>query len=174
MLHFICLIYVVGYSCFFFAIRKYFIASKLHFAFQMAHICSWYEFQSFSDLWIDFLLKESQERERRENAEGQAKAGISRQDRELTSADSRGVTASETLTSTVRGDASLKYPIGPQETVHSTDRFSNFPVTYSFVEQNQRTHTSRGRGANPVDTEFSTVPLTSASNNQHSRIMPRP
>lgn len=133
------------------------------------------ENQSFSDLWIDFLLKESQERERRENAEGQAKAGISRQDRELTSADSRGVTASETLTSTVRGDASLKYPIGPQETVHSTDRFSNFPVTYSFVEQNQRTHTSReGRGANLVDTEFSTVPLTSASNNQHSRIMPRP
>lgn len=133
------------------------------------------ENQSFSDLWIDFLLKESQERERRENAEEQAKAGISRQDRELTSADSRGVTASETHTSTIRGDASLKYPIGAQETVHSTDRFSNFPVTYSFMEQNPRTHTSReGRWANPVDTEFSTVPLTSGSNNQHSRVMPKP
>lgn len=138
------------------------------------------ENQSFSDLWIDFLLKESQERERRENAEEQAKAGISRQDRELTSADSRGMTASDTLASAVRGDAALKYPLGTQQTVHSTDRLSNFPTTYSFVEQNPRTHTSRGQWANPVDTEFSTVPLnsavlpTSASNNQHSRIIPRP
>lgn len=138
------------------------------------------ENQSFSDLWIDFLLKESQERERRENAEEQAKAGIARQDRDLTSADSRGMTASDTLASAVRGDAALKYPLGTHQTVHSTDRLSNFPTTYSFVEQNPRTHTSRGQWANPVDTEFSTVPLnsavlpTSASNNQHSRIMPRP
>lgn len=138
------------------------------------------ENQSFSDLWIDFLLKESQERERRENAEEQAKAGIARQDRDLTSADSRGMTASVTLASAVRGDAALKYPLGTHQTVHSTDRLSNFPTTYSFVEQNPRTHTSRGQWANPVDTEFSTVPLnsavlpTSASNNQHSRIMPRP
>ena len=88
--------------------------------------------------------------------------------------------ASDTLASAVRGDAALKYPLCTQQTVHSTDRLSNFPTTYSFVEQNPRTHTSRGQWANPVDTEFSTVPLnsvvlpTSTSNNQHSRIIPRP
>eukprot|EP01018_Ginkgo_biloba_P000582 Gb_09656 [translate_table: standard] len=137
------------------------------------------ENQSFSDLWIDFLLKESEERERRENAEAQAKLGVSRQDQETASGDSRALTPSATINSaSIRGGAPLKPTLGAREMVHSTGGFSNFSSTYSSAEQ-----PLRGREAqwpNHVDTEFSTVPLNSAvsttpeSNLRYSRIMPRP
>ncbi|XP_057853262.1 golgin candidate 4 isoform X2 [Cryptomeria japonica] len=138
--------------------------------------------QSFADLWVDFLLKESEERERRENAETQDKAGVSKQGQEIVSGGSRALTASETSTSlSVRGDVTLKSPFSSQETVHSTGGFSDIPITYSSTEQPLRTQISReSRWSDPADTEFSTVPLNSAvsptlpNSIRHSRMMPRP
>ncbi|KAH9309600.1 hypothetical protein KI387_037511 [Taxus chinensis] len=138
--------------------------------------------QSFADLWVDFLLKESEERERRENGETKDKGGVSRQGQEIVSGASRAVTASETSTSSsVRDDITQKSPSGAREKIHSTGGFSNFPMTYSTAEQPLRTHISReNHWSDPADTEFSTVPLNSAlsptpqSNIQHSRIIPRP
>ncbi|KAI3444478.1 hypothetical protein Pfo_001143 [Paulownia fortunei] len=105
--------------------------------------------QSFADLWVDFLLKET-EREKRESADAangcnpdQNSSGTT-----LPLSDYRGTTAT----------------------------VSNISRPSPYLNQNQTPSYSRGNflQREHSDSEFSTVPLTSSeSNSQGSRLLPR-
>ncbi|CAL5383084.1 unnamed protein product [Camellia sinensis] len=99
------------------------------------------ENQSFADLWVDFLLKETEERERRESAE----ANASKEDQHKRSPNDMG-TAS---------------PVPDQRTNATTAAFSNLSPS---LNQNRSPLPSRGNilQSEHTDSEFSTVPLTSS------------
>ncbi|XP_010924773.2 golgin candidate 4 isoform X1 [Elaeis guineensis] len=97
-----------------------------------SHIPS--ENQSFADMWVDFLLKESEERERRESSEA---AGVS------SSVQDRS-TSSTTMQSTTEHGTKL-----PSTSIASC--FPTVPVT-SPPKQDQLFERS--------DAEFATIPLT--------------
>ncbi|KAL7158824.1 hypothetical protein ABFS83_02G169000 [Erythranthe nasuta] len=102
--------------------------------------------QSFTDLWVDFLLKET-EREKRESADAPNPESASVPS--PPSSDYRGPTSAAPL------DSSRPSPYPNQ----------NQPPSYSRGNFFQREHS---------ESEFSTVPLTSSeSNSQISRLLPR-
>ncbi|KAJ4728197.1 golgin candidate 4-like [Melia azedarach] len=113
------------------------------------------ENQSFADLWVDFLLKETEERERRESAEnmGRSKEGMY----------GRSPTA-----------AAIGPPVPDQRT--STGSASpGFSRSSLSPSQNLSPLPSRGnlRPTEHSDSEFSTVPLSSSeSNSRISRLLP--
>ncbi|KAG1346505.1 putative Golgin candidate 4 [Cocos nucifera] len=101
-----------------------------------SHVSS--ENQSFADMWVDFLLKESEERERRETSEA---AGVS------SGAQERGAASTRTQSPPERG---TKLP--------STSGASSFPspqISRPLSKQNQVFE--------PLHAEFATVPLTSSA-----------
>jgi hypothetical protein len=136
--------------------------------------------QSFADLWIDFLLKESEEREKREKAEADAKTGTA------VEAMSRS-SSSRLLSETEPGIAplaaynglppkvSLSRPQspGPQVRYHRpSSSFSGLPsslLSHDLVKDVIRTEVHGvhdvpglpGDGTATGDSEFSSVPLNS-------------
>lgn len=101
-------------------------------------------FQSFADLWVDFLLKET-EREKRESADA---ANSSNPDRNSSS-------TATPPSSDHRGPTGTVSDISRPNQMHTYSRGSIF----------QRENS---------DSEFSTVPLTSSEgNSQGSRLPPR-
>ncbi|KAK3004637.1 hypothetical protein RJ639_019871 [Escallonia herrerae] len=105
--------------------------------------------QSFADLWVDFLLKETEERERRESAEA---TYAPKQDQHEGSPNTTGTASPMNDRTTAAGFSRLKSP----------------------PDQNQSSLPSRGNFIQSEHSEFSTVPLTSSdSNSRMSRLFPR-
>ncbi|KAK2995825.1 hypothetical protein RJ640_006164 [Escallonia rubra] len=107
--------------------------------------------QSFADLWVDFLLKETEKRERRESAEA---TYAPKQDQHEGSPNTTGTASPMNDRTTAAGFSRLKSP----------------------PDQNQSPLPSRGNfiQSEHSDSEFSTVPLTSSdSNSRMSRLFPR-
>lgn len=103
------------------------------------------ENQSFADLWVDFLLKETEERERRESAENMAR---SKED-----IHGRSRTTAETSPPAVPGFSRLN--LSPSQNLNPLSSQGNF------------------RQLEHSDSEFSTVPLSSSkSNSRLSRLLP--
>ncbi|KZV57658.1 golgin candidate 3 [Dorcoceras hygrometricum] len=109
--------------------------------------------QSFADLWVDFLLKENEEKEKRENNNG------SQQDQHEGS-------PKPTDTNLHLPD----YSSGISSTLSNTTRPSSYLNQNQMLPSFHRNFLHR----EPSDSEFSTVPLTSSENNfQNLRIPPR-
>ncbi|KAL7203295.1 hypothetical protein ACSBR2_016564 [Camellia fascicularis] len=110
------------------------------------------ENQSFADLWVDFLLKETEERERRESAE----ANASKEDQQKRSPNDMG-TAS---------------PVPGWRTNATTAALSNLSPS---LNQNRSPLPSRGNilQSEHSDSEFSTVPLTSSERASQFSRLPR-
>ncbi|XP_077251382.1 golgin candidate 4-like isoform X2 [Tasmannia lanceolata] len=115
------------------------------------------ESQSFADLWVDFLLKETEERERRESAEGAA--GQSRVAIEGSPNNARVTSIPEQRRSTSNSSASSTV----QQTFHFSMNQISSPLS---VRGNQQFEQS--------DHEFSTVPLTLSISPAHSSQFPKP
>ncbi|CAK9134363.1 unnamed protein product [Ilex paraguariensis] len=113
--------------------------------------------QSFGDLWVDFLLKEAEEREKRESAEA---VNGSKADQQKGSPNGKGAAASSL----------------PDNTTNATAAASGFSRSNPFLDHN-RSPLSRGdflHSGGHSDLEFSTVSLTSSENSsQISRFPPR-
>ncbi|KAG7025979.1 Golgin candidate 4, partial [Cucurbita argyrosperma subsp. argyrosperma] len=104
--------------------------------------------QSFADLWVDFLLKETEEREKRE-----AEASLRLQEKPQLSSPKVDATGPNGSTS----DSSSRTPFPSH--LQSTNRpFGGGDIRLS------RHHS---------DSEFSTVPLTSSENTHNSRPLPK-
>ncbi|KAK3024483.1 hypothetical protein RJ639_043800 [Escallonia herrerae] len=107
--------------------------------------------QSFVDLWVDFLLKETEERERRESAEA---TYAPKQDQHEGSSNTTGTASPMNDRTTAAGFARLKSPPDQHQ--------SPLPSRGNFIQSEHS------------DSEFSTVPLTSSdSNSRMSRMFPR-
>lgn len=103
------------------------------------------ENQSFADLWVDFLLKETEERERRESAENMAR---SKED-----IHGRSRTTAETSPPAVPGFS--RSNLSPSQNLNPLSSQGNF------------------RQLEHSNSEFSTVPLSSSKSNSHlSRLLP--
>lgn len=114
--------------------------------------------QSFADLWVDFLLKETEERERRESAEA---SNGSKQDHGHGGNPNTTVSAS---------------PMADRINAAASPSPSGFSRLNSPLYQNQSPLPSRRDSLHHEhsDSEFSTVPLTSSeSNSRVSRLPPR-
>lgn len=112
--------------------------------------------QSFADLWVDFLLKETEERERRESAEA-----MNESKRDQNGANPNATGAASPMSS--RTNAS------PAAT-------SGFSRLSSPMNQGRSPLSAHGNLFQPEhsDSEFSTVPLTSSeSSTRISRMLPR-
>jgi hypothetical protein len=112
--------------------------------------------QSFADLWVDFLLKETEERERRELADN---GGRSKE-------DSHGIGS----------NAAVNGPPVANQTTNSAGTASSFSRSNLSPGQNSSQFPSHGnfRHSEHFDSEFSTVPLTSSDNTQQiSRLLPK-
>ncbi|XWS32114.1 hypothetical protein CRYUN_Cryun23aG0133100 [Craigia yunnanensis] len=110
--------------------------------------------QSIADLWVDFLLKETEEREKRELAED---ASISKEDLHGRSPNAAGPSPS----------------VSDQRTTTTASGFSRSSFSPS---QNSSPVSSQGnfRQFEHSDSEFSTVPLTSSESNARlSRLLPK-
>lgn len=120
----------------------------LHYTFFSDH-CIWQIYQSFADLWVDFLLKETEEREKRESA---ANPG---------------------------GDQNRATPTsakGPHQAQNGSNRAPNFDsLSIPYTHQNRDRPPSRGGiiETETTDSEFSTVPLSSENSSQFSRLQSR-
>ncbi|XP_062090555.1 golgin candidate 4-like isoform X1 [Humulus lupulus] len=116
--------------------------------------------QSFADLWVDFLLKESEERERREAMDAAASSG---QDKEELH---RSTNMAENMS-----------PPKPDNRTNSFSTASGFSRTSLFPSQNNTSpFPYRGNSGNSEhsDSEFSTVPLSSSESNfQSNRLLNR-
>lgn len=98
--------------------------------------------QSFADSWVDFLLKESEEREKRESAEEDSHGR----------SPMPGVDLLPTTAVTASGVSRPKYS--------PSQNYSPIPIQGNL------------RAFEPSDSEFSTVPLTSSdSNSRISRLL---
>ncbi|KDP28551.1 hypothetical protein JCGZ_14322 [Jatropha curcas] len=114
-----------------------------------AHANAASEKQSFADLWVDFLLKETEEREKRESAEDTGRPKEDFQGRSSMSGVGSPLPAPYTA-----GTASLVPNFPP------TQNYNSFPIQGNL------------RPFEHSDTEFSTVPLTSSdSTSRFSRLM---
>lgn len=91
--------------------------------------------QSFADSWVDFLLKESEEREKRESAEEDSHGR----------SPMPGVDLPPTTAATASGVSRPKYS--------PSQNYSPIPIQGNL------------RAYEPSDSEFSTVPLTSSDSN---------
>ncbi|XP_062155719.1 golgin candidate 3 isoform X2 [Alnus glutinosa] len=114
------------------------------------------ENHSFADLWVDFLLKETEERERRELADN---GGRSKE-------DSHGIGS----------NAAVNGPPVANQTTNSAGTASSFSRSNLSPGQNPSQFPSHGnfRHSEHFDSEFSTVPLTSSDNTQQiSRLLPK-
>lgn len=109
--------------------------------------------QSFTDLWVDFLLKETEEREKRESA-----AGASEEDQNKVSpSTSKNATLLDHTPSIATPTSSFGRPM-------------------AFSHQNRSTIPSHGsiQQSEATDSEFSTVPLSLSENSsQVSRLLTR-
>lgn len=105
--------------------------------------------QSFADLWVDFLLKETEERERRESADDSGQS---------------------------QEDAYKRNPLEPGHKPSTTGSATDFSRTNLSPIQNSNLSPfpNNFRQPEPSDSEFSTVPLTSSENNPYApRQLPR-
>ena len=118
----------------------------------LCKFCLRFFLQSFADLWVDFLLKETEEREKRESSENTGKA---------------------TANSSNKSPNTI--PVTPS---FSNRRFdAGTPSAFQITPTNQNiSRPPRGyfQHSEHFDSEFSTVPLTSSdgkttSSNQHPR-----
>ncbi|KAM7276579.1 hypothetical protein ACFE04_018445 [Oxalis oulophora] len=108
--------------------------------------------QSFADLWVDFLLKENEEREKREAAQDP--------DRRNASGAAAAAAAS------------------PPPSDHRTSVDTNYSLQRSSIYPSQTISSVPSRGSlqhyEHSDSEFSTVPLTSSdSSSRLSRLLPQ-
>ncbi|KAL6126246.1 hypothetical protein ACLB2K_074297 [Fragaria x ananassa] len=104
---------------------------------------------SFADLWVDFLLKETEERERRESADDSGQS---------------------------QEDAYKRNPLEPGHKPSTTGSATDFSRTNLSPIQNSNLspYPNNFRQPEPSDSEFSTVPLTSSENNPYApRRLPR-
>ncbi|KAL6290373.1 hypothetical protein ACE6H2_007883 [Prunus campanulata] len=112
------------------------------------------ENHSFADLWVDFLLKETEERERRESADD---SGRSQEDSHKTPTPAQAVPMEPDHRTSTSGTESgfSRLNLSPIQNTSPLPFRSNFRSEHS-------------------DSEFSTVPLTSAESNPYaSRLLPR-
>ncbi|XP_021808006.1 golgin candidate 4 isoform X1 [Prunus avium] len=112
------------------------------------------ENHSFADLWVDFLLKETEERERRESADD---SGRSQEDSHKTPTSAQAVPMEPDHRTSTSGTESgfSRLNLSPIQNTSPLPFRSNFRSEHS-------------------DSEFSTVPLTSAESNPYaSRLLPR-
>ncbi|CAN6568241.1 unnamed protein product [Malus baccata var. baccata] len=109
--------------------------------------------QSFADLWVDFLLKETEERERRELADD---SGRSQEDSYRTPTKSHTGPSNPDHRTTSGGEPGFsRTNLSPIQDTSPSPFRSNFRLEHS-------------------DSEFSTVPLTSSESNPYaSRMLPR-
>lgn len=105
-------------------------------------------YQSFADLWVDFLLKETEERERRELADNAS--------RSMEESHGRG------------SNAATVGPHVADQTPNTSTKASSFLRLNLSPSQNSMPLPSRGN----FESEFSTVPLTS-SDPPNSRLLPK-
>ncbi|KAL2461517.1 Golgin candidate 4 [Abeliophyllum distichum] len=115
------------------------------------------EDQSFTNLWVDFLLKETEEREKRESADA---ANGSSGDQHKGSPNPVGSVS----------------PLSDKKGNNVATAPSTFSRPNPFLNQNRSPEPSRGNflQSEHSDSEFSTVPLTSSeSNSKISRVLPR-
>ncbi|XP_059456767.1 golgin candidate 3-like isoform X2 [Corylus avellana] len=109
------------------------------------------ENHSFADLWVDFLLKETEERERRELAHN---GGMSKE-------DSHGIGAGPPVANQTTNSAATALSFS-RSNLSPGHNSSQFPSHGNF------------RHSEHFDSEFSTVPLTSSDNTQQiSRLLPK-
>ncbi|KAK9910294.1 hypothetical protein M0R45_034262 [Rubus argutus] len=107
------------------------------------------ENHSFADLWVDFLLKETEERERRESADDSGRS---------------------------QEDSNKRNPLEPDHRPSTTGSAADFSRTNIPPIQNSNLLPFRSnfRQSEHSDSEFSTVPLTSSENNPYApRQLPR-
>ncbi|KAK9279991.1 hypothetical protein L1049_013675 [Liquidambar formosana] len=112
------------------------------------------ENQSFADLWVDFLLKETEERERRESVEV---TGGSKENPQGRSPNATGAMV-------------------PDHRTSPTSMASDFSRLNSSLNQNTSPPSFHGNlpRSEHSDPEFSTVPLTSSeSSSRMSRLLPK-
>ncbi|WVZ08844.1 hypothetical protein V8G54_022190 [Vigna mungo] len=105
-----------------------------------------FPFQSFADLWVDFLLKETEEREKRESAGTRDKSMDDSHDRSYSNSSPP----------------------------HSNQRFRTGTVPISSSTNQNISSLPRGyfQHSEQLGSEFSTVPLTSSSSDS-SKLLPR-
>lgn len=132
-----------------------------HFIFinKTGSLCSklGFSFQSFADLWVDFLLKENEEREKREAEESLRL----REESQLSSPSASSPSPSPQL---------LDPRTKPTASTYDSSR-TGFPS-----QQQSAHHTFGGDfrlSRHHSDSEFSTVPLTSSENTYRSRTPPK-
>ncbi|XP_061999711.1 golgin candidate 4 isoform X2 [Rosa rugosa] len=107
------------------------------------------ENHSFADLWVDFLLKETEERGRRESADDSGRS---------------------------QEDTYKRNPLEPDQKPSTTGSTADFSRTNLSPIQNSNLPPFQNNFRQPehFDSEFSTVPLTSSENNPYaSRQLPR-
>ncbi|KAG6543039.1 hypothetical protein Mapa_015535 [Marchantia paleacea] len=140
------------------------------------------ENQSFADLWIDFLLKESEERERREKAEAYAKAEAEKggDGQNHAFSNSKVSSPSEHLgyNSSASAKGSMSTPPSPERPMghRPSNSFSGFSTGFSSPKGSPlRMETSPSGATNGpvlgsensdvIGQEFSSISLTSSSSN---------
>ncbi|OAE30991.1 hypothetical protein AXG93_2018s1580 [Marchantia polymorpha subsp. ruderalis] len=140
------------------------------------------ENQSFADLWIDFLLKESEERERREKAEAYAKAEAEKagDGYNIAFSNSKVSSPSEHLgyNSNASAKGSMSTPPSPERPVghRPSNSFSGFstgfssPKGYPFTMDTSPSGLTNGpvlgsENNDAIGQEFSSISLTSSSSN---------
>lgn len=110
-------------------------------------------FQSFADMWVDFLLKETEEREKRDSA---GTIGKSTDDSHGTSSNTSSVVPPFSNQKLTTGTASAL-------SVNSSPNPNPSPSLRGYFPQTDR-----------LSSEFSTVPLTSSdSKTSSSKLLPR-
>lgn len=112
--------------------------------------------QSFADLWVDFLLKETEERERREMAENAARSNEDSHGRDPSAGGAGAPMANQATSSAGTASNFSRLHLSPGQISGPSPSYGNFRHSEHF------------------DSEFSTVPLTSSDNApQNSRLLPK-
>ncbi|XP_044502757.1 golgin candidate 4-like isoform X2 [Mangifera indica] len=113
--------------------------------------------QSFADLWVDFLLKETEERERRESAENMAQSKEDKPGKSPTTETSTPTPVPDQQTTTLVASSSFS-----RSSISSSQSFDPPPARGNL------------RSFDNSDSEFSTVPLSSSeSTSRLSSLLPR-
>ncbi|CAM6086936.1 unnamed protein product [Calypogeia fissa] len=154
--------------------------------------------KSFADLWIDFLLKESEERERREKAEASGRAE-GKDGSGTSSSSSQQVLEPSGYDSSVFARGSISMPPSPSRVIshRPTNSFSNFSSAFPSAKESSTAPSSLeippevagsangkvlvpSRSSDAIGNEFASIPLNSSSaainpapNLAHLKLPPR-
>lgn len=116
---------------------------------------------SFADMWVDFLLKETEEREKRDSAT--VTTGKSTQDSHGTSPNTNSSSVAPPF-SNQRMSTGTSSPLSVSSSPNPNPNPNPSPPPRGYFHQSER-----------LSSEFSTVPLTSSSDSKtySSKLLPR-